>query len=73
MSPGSVLALCTQLYGKTPPVYMLEIAGVSFELREGITTEGAENMGAAGDFLLELLREGSVDPLEKVAAIHQRS
>ncbi|MCI5165191.1 MAG: hydrogenase maturation protease [Candidatus Electrothrix sp. GM3_4] len=55
MSPGSVLALCSQLYGKTPPVYMLEIAGTSFEIREGLTAEGAENTVAATRFLIELL------------------
>lgn len=55
MSPGSVLALCTQLYGKTPPAYMLEIAGVSFALREGLTAEGEVNMAAAARFLFDLL------------------
>lgn len=49
MSPSAVLALCAQLYGKTPPAYMPEIGGVSFELREGLTDEGAENMAAAGE------------------------
>ncbi|MCI5220202.1 MAG: hypothetical protein D3914_13690 [Candidatus Electrothrix sp. LOE2] len=49
MSPSAVLALCSQLYGKTPPAYMPEIGGVSFELREGLTDEGAENMAAAGE------------------------
>lgn len=35
MSPGSVLALCSQLYGKTPPAYMLEIGGMSLRCRRG--------------------------------------
>ena len=61
MSPGAVLALCSQLYGKTPTAYLLEIAGTSFELREGLTAEGAENVEVAGAFLLELLREGNVE------------
>ncbi|WPD21089.1 MAG: hydrogenase maturation protease [Candidatus Electrothrix scaldis] len=64
MSPGSVLALCTQLYGKTPAAYLLEIAGTSFELREGMSAEGTENAEAAGAFLLELLREGSFERVE---------
>ena len=68
MSPGSVLALCTQLYGKNPPAYMLEIGGVSFELREGLTAEGAENVEVAGDFLLELLREGNFERFEEVVS-----
>ncbi|MCW5202414.1 hydrogenase maturation protease [Desulfobulbus sp. US4] len=59
MSPGSVLALCTQLYGKTPPAYMLEIGGASFELREGMTDEGEKNTLAAGRFLMGMLEEDS--------------
>ncbi|WLE98695.1 MAG: hydrogenase maturation protease [Candidatus Electrothrix communis] len=57
MSPGSVLALYSQLYGKTPPVYMLEIGGMSFELREGLTAEGTENTLAAGQFLISWLND----------------
>ncbi len=42
MSPGAVLTLCSRLYGKTPAAYLLEIAGMSFELREGMSVEGGE-------------------------------
>ncbi|XCN72424.1 MAG: hydrogenase maturation protease [Candidatus Electrothrix aestuarii] len=70
MSPGSVLTLCTQLYGKTPPAYMLEIGGVSFALREGMTDAGAENVEAAVRFLLELLREGRFERFEEAIASH---
>jgi hydrogenase maturation protease len=63
MSPGSVLALCSQLYDKTPPVYMLEIAGTSFELREGLTAAAAENTVAASAFLLELLSKPASERL----------
>lgn len=65
MSPGSVLALCAQLYEKTPPAYMLEIGGVSFALQEGLTTEGEKNVKAAGEFLLELLLEESFERFEE--------
>jgi len=68
MSPGSVLALCSQLYGKTPPVYMLEIAGVSFELREGMTAEGEKNTLAASRFLMELLEEADIAGFEEKIA-----
>jgi hydrogenase maturation protease len=73
MSPGSVLALCSQLYGKTPPVYMLEIAGVSFELREGLTAEAAENTGAAGAFLIELLSRPDIRPDTNLVQFFQSS
>ncbi len=67
MSPGSVLALCSQLYGKTPPVYMLEIAGVSFELREGLTPETEKNIAAATRFLTELLKKPAAKRLAALA------
>ncbi|RWX43936.1 hydrogenase maturation protease [Candidatus Electrothrix aarhusensis] len=69
MSPGSVLALCSQLYGKTPPVYMLEIAGVSFELREGMTAEGKKNTLAAGHFLKGLLERADMAGFEAMAGL----
>ncbi|MDU9048848.1 MAG: hydrogenase maturation protease [Candidatus Electrothrix sp. Rat3] len=72
MSPGSVLALCTQLYGKTPPAYMLEIAGVSFELREGMTAEGEKNALAAGRFLKGLLERADIADFEAVASLPLR-
>ncbi|CAK8721495.1 Hydrogenase maturation protease [Candidatus Electrothrix aarhusensis] len=67
MSPGSVLALCAQLYGKTPPVYMIEIAGTSFELREGLTAEVAENTVAATRFLTTLLKKPATERLAALA------
>ncbi|CAK8715477.1 Hydrogenase maturation protease [Candidatus Electrothrix laxa] len=67
MSPGSVLALCSQLYGKTPPVYMLEIAGTSFELCEGMTAEAAENTVAATRFLTTLLKKPAAERLAALA------
>ena len=60
MSPGAVLALCSQLYGKTPAAYLLEIAGMSFELREGMTAEGEKNTLAAGRFLMGLLEGADI-------------
>ncbi len=63
MSPGAVLALCSQLYGKTPAAYLLEIAGTSFELREGMTAEGEEDTATASTFLLDLLNKPDSDRL----------
>ncbi|RWX48521.1 hydrogenase maturation protease [Candidatus Electrothrix marina] len=72
MSPGSVLALCSQLYGETPPVYMLEIAGVSFELRDGMSAEAAENTVAATRFLTELLEKFNTAAFEATANFPQK-
>jgi hydrogenase maturation protease len=65
--PESVLALCIQLYSMAPPVYLLEIGGVSYTLREGLSAAGAENVVAAGAFLLELLKQPSFDRFEEAA------
>ena len=67
MPPESVLALCIQLYSTGPPVYLLEIGGASYTLREGLSPVGTENTAAAGAFLLELLRQPSFAEFEEAA------
>jgi hydrogenase maturation protease len=68
MPPESVLALCVQLYQTAPPVYLLEIGGTSYTLREGLSAAGAENTAAAGAFLLNLLRQPSFAGFEEATA-----
>jgi hydrogenase maturation protease len=68
MSPGAVLALCSRLYGKTPAAYLLEIAGTSFELREGMSDEGEKNTLAAGRFLMGLLERSDIAGFEEKVA-----
>jgi hypothetical protein len=65
-----VLALCVQLYQTAPPVYLLEIGGASYTLREGLSPVGIENTAAAGAFLLELLKQPSFDRFKKAAGLH---
>ncbi|CAK8721382.1 Hydrogenase maturation protease [Candidatus Electronema halotolerans] len=67
MPPESVLALCLQLYQTVPPVYLLEIGGAAYNLREGLSAAGVENTAAAGTFVLELLRQPSFAKFEAAA------
>jgi hydrogenase maturation protease len=65
MSPGSVLALCDQLYEKKPPAYLLEIKGLSWNMHEGISREAQPNLNAASCFLKSILL--SAQPIETAA------
>ncbi len=67
MPPGAVLALCSRLYGRIPAVYLLEIAGVSFGLREGLPPEAAENTAAAARFMTELLKKPDTERFTALA------
>lgn len=54
-SPGSVLALCHELYNKQPRAFVLEIKGFSWEMREGMTGGAKHNLSVALDFLKAIL------------------
>jgi hydrogenase maturation protease len=66
MSPGAVLELCFQLYGKKPPAYLLEIKGRSWNMHEEISKEAKLNLKAASQFLKRILL--SARPIETAAA-----
>lgn len=51
MSPESVMALCEELYGKTPGAYILTIKGYMWEVNGLITPEAAANMEKALEFM----------------------
>lgn len=44
VSPASLLALCRELYGRTPLVYLLQIKGYHWEFGEGLSPEAAQNL-----------------------------
>jgi len=53
LAPAAVLALCRELYGRTPRAYILAVRGYDWDVGEGLS-EGAErNLAAA----LALLRD----------------
>ena len=47
MDPGSVLALCEELYGKRVRAFMLAIRGFCWDFHEGLSTNAEENLEAA--------------------------
>ena len=60
MEPESVLALCSQVYGKLPPAFILGVRGESFEMAEGISDGGAKHYRRAERFLRDLLDSHTV-------------
>lgn len=46
-SPGYILELCHDLYGKHPKTYLLRIKGYQWELAEGLTPKAAQNLEQA--------------------------
>lgn len=58
MSPESVLALAAELYGRTPPAWLLAIRGFEWEPNEAPTAAGLSNLFAARRFLQDWLRNG---------------
>lgn len=61
LSPGSVLALCRELYGKSPQAYILAIRGRSFGLGEGLSEQASRGLDGAAAFLLERLKTSGPD------------
>jgi hydrogenase maturation protease len=47
ISPSSVTYLCKELYGKQPDVYLLQIRGYEWEMREGLSEEAKKNLDEA--------------------------
>ena len=58
VSAGAVLALCHELYGSHPAVFMLAVRGASWEVNEPLSAGARENLGAAVAFLLQALASG---------------
>jgi hydrogenase maturation protease len=57
MSPASVLALCHKLYGRAPRAYTLAIRGFEWDMGEGLSGRGRENLVRAADILRRFLDE----------------
>lgn len=56
MSPESVLALAEELYGATPPAWLLAIRGHSWEPNEPATPAALAHLAAAAAFLRKWIR-----------------
>lgn len=54
-SPGYIVKLCTDLFGKCPQVFLLRIKGYQWEFREGISEKAENNLQKAFDFMKDYL------------------
>lgn len=57
VSPGSVLALCHELYRKSVRAYVLAIRGYGWEFVEELTPEAANNLEEAYRFLVKKIAD----------------
>ena len=53
LTPGAVLFLCEELYGKTPEAYTLKIGGIDWELKTGLSKVAKINLEQALAFFKE--------------------
>ncbi len=68
LAPESVLDVYAQVRAAPPPpAFALCVRGESFELGESISGQGAARREAAWDFLLQLMRERSVEAWRRLA------
>lgn len=58
ISPGVVLSLCKQIYGKYPQAYLIHIKGYEWELEfnEELTENGKQNLTAALEYIQQNIR-----------------
>lgn len=64
IDPAGVLSLARDLFGTTPPTYLVAIRGYEFDsFGERLSPGAQHNLRAAGDFLLDVLRRGDVAAL----------
>jgi hydrogenase maturation protease len=55
--PGAVIALCTELYGRTPEARLLAVRGYRWGVGEGLSPRAEKNLGQAVRFLEGVLKE----------------
>lgn len=63
-SPGYIVELCKQLYGRVPATYLMHIKGYAWDFSEGLSEEAEENMKKAMDFIKAKLK----DPEEMIGS-----
>jgi hypothetical protein len=56
LSPGAVLALAAELYGRTPEAWILAIRGHRWTIGEGLSAKAEANLGLALEFLERRLK-----------------
>jgi hydrogenase maturation protease len=61
LSPGSVMHLCRDLFGKTPRAHCLQIQGDAWDLHTGLSARAEQRLGAALSFFRD--QQGSGAPM----------
>ena len=51
ISPSVLLRVCTELYNRSPLVYLLQIKGYQWEFGEGLSTNASKNLQIALEFV----------------------
>lgn len=59
VTPGFVIALCNQLHGRIPDVWVVEIRGHEWELGQNMTEEAASNLNDALKAMKPILQQCS--------------
>ena len=54
-SPGYIVKLCADLFGKCPRVFLLHIKGYQWEFKEGLSEPAQNNLHKALEFMKEYL------------------
>ena len=54
-SPGYIVKLCSELFGKCPRVYLLHIKGYQWEFKEGLSERAENNLYKALNFMKDYL------------------
>lgn len=57
IGPESVLALCGQMYGKTPECWLLGIRGHAYDFGEELTEKARENLEEAFAYLIDFIEQ----------------
>jgi len=60
VSPGGVLALCREVYGVEPTVYLVAMKGYEWEMGAPLSDLAAANLAAAADLLTRVLCDSHV-------------
>ena len=61
LSPEAVLDVYARIKGPPPPAFVICVRGESFELGEGLSSDGIARLEAAWGFLSRLMREPSLE------------
>lgn len=55
LNPGAIMALCKDVYDKLPKAYVLRIKGYGWELEEGLSSKGKQNLQEALELMNDLI------------------